>query len=185
MDKKLASGSFQRINVIGTSGCGKSTFSKKLAERIGVPYVEIDKVYWGPDWTEPADDVFFKKLGQALAKDKWVLDGNYTRTTHIKWKDVQVVIWLDYSFPLIFSRAVRRAVWRVATGVELWEGTGNKESLKMLFSKDSIVLWTWNTYHSNKVKYNKMMTDKNFAHIRFVRLSRPGEARKFLEEMTI
>ena len=73
----------QRINVIGTSGCGKTTFSKQLAQKMQLPYVEIDKIFWGPGWSMPADKVFFEKLETALSADAWVLDGNYTRTTFL------------------------------------------------------------------------------------------------------
>ena len=75
----------KRINVVGTSGSGKSTISKKLAENLGVPYIELDALFWGPNWTTTPDDEFFESLEKQLtATDGWVLDGNYSRTTPIK-----------------------------------------------------------------------------------------------------
>jgi adenylate kinase family enzyme len=183
MDKPLHLNVIQRVNVIGTSGCGKSTFSKKLATVMDAPYLEIDKMYWRPNWTFLDDDQFFKKMEEELKRDKWVLDGNYTRTTPVKWKNVQAVIWLDYSLLRILSRAISRAVVRVISGIELWEGTGNKESLKMLFSKESIVRWTWNTFDSNRVKYSEMMSDPRYSHIQFIRFSDPSDADRFLREL--
>ena len=41
-----------RVNVKGISGSGKSTFGRELAERLGVPYLEMDAVHHGPNWTE-------------------------------------------------------------------------------------------------------------------------------------
>ena len=32
-----------RINVIGTAGSGKSTFSKKIAEKLDIPCIEIEE----------------------------------------------------------------------------------------------------------------------------------------------
>lgn len=185
MDKDPDFHSFQRINVIGTSGSGKSTFSRKLAAIIGAPYLEIDHMFWGPDWTNLDDPEFFAKMEQQLDRDTWVLDGNYTKTAHIKWRHVQTIIWLDYSRYTIMSRAIRRAIWRIITQVELWQGTGNRESLRQLFSKDSIVRWSWNTYQSNRDRYNQLMTDSDYAHIRFIRLSDPREAEKFLNSIRI
>jgi adenylate kinase family enzyme len=173
--------SLRRINVIGTSGCGKSTFSQKLASILNVPYLEIDKIFWGPAWSEPSDEIFFKKLETELGRECWILDGNYTRTVPVKWKNVQTVIWLDYSFMRVMGRAIKRALWRVVTGVEIWEGTGNRETLKMLFGRDSIVLWSLKTFHANRKKYNEVINDKNYAHIKFVRLSGPRQAQHFLE----
>jgi len=183
MDSKIKLHSIQRINVVGTSGCGKSTFSKKLAAITGYPYMEIDQIFWEPNWRVPDDNIFFGKLELALEKDTWVLDGNFTRTIPIKWKNVQMVIWLDYSFFRIVSRVIIRSIRRAITRKELWEGTGNKESFKKLFSKESIVLWSINHYKSNKVQYDIMMSDKKYSHIRFVRLSSPGAAQKFLSSV--
>jgi len=74
-----------RINVIGTSGSGKSTFSKMLAKKMNVPYVEMDALHWKANWKESSDEELFNKLKNALSSEKWVLDGNYSKTEHIKW----------------------------------------------------------------------------------------------------
>lgn len=170
-----------RINVVGTTGSGKSTFSKQLATALQIPYVQIDQVYWGRNWYEPKDEEFFPKLQKAIAMDSWVLDGNYQRTQPIKWKNVQVVIWLDYSFPIVFYRAVKRAITRSLTKEELWEGTGNRESFrKSFFSTDSILLWTLKTYWRNRKRYQRDMEDCRYAHIQFFRLPSPAKANEFL-----
>jgi len=80
----------ERVNVIGTSGSGKSTFGRQLATRLGVPFVEMDAVYWGPDWTEPSDEAFIPKIKAIADGSHWVLDGNYSRTTAVKWRQVQL-----------------------------------------------------------------------------------------------
>jgi adenylate kinase family enzyme len=183
MDELLNPDFAWRVNVIGTSGCGKSTFSKKLSAIVGAPYIEIDKIFWGPEWSSVPDEEFFEKLEKELSIEKWVLDGNYTRTIPIKWKDVKLVIWLDYSFWRVFTRALRRALGRVITQVEIWEGTGNRESLKMLFSNDSIVLWTLKTYYKNRREYKKLMRGSKYAHVVFKRFSKPSEAEMFLKKV--
>tara|TARA_B100000029_G_scaffold512514_1_gene609361 strand:+ start:9644 stop:9868 length:225 start_codon:yes stop_codon:yes gene_type:complete len=73
-----------RINVLGTSGSGKSTFSKNLAEQLNIPYVQLDELFWKPNWTESSDEEFFPKIEDALSPDEWVLDGNYIRSTPVK-----------------------------------------------------------------------------------------------------
>ena len=70
----------RRINVVGTPGSGKTTFGRRLAEVLGLPFVEMDQVYWGRDWAEPTDEVFFPELERITAGPSWVLDGNYSRT---------------------------------------------------------------------------------------------------------
>jgi len=74
----------KKINVVGTSGSGKSTFSRTLATRLGYPYLEMDAMFWKPNWQESTDEEFFAKLNSALSQERWVLDGNYNRTVDIK-----------------------------------------------------------------------------------------------------
>ena len=52
-----------RINVIGTSGSGKSTFSSELSKALSIKHIEMDKVFWGKDWYWPSDDEFFSISG--------------------------------------------------------------------------------------------------------------------------
>ena len=169
-----------RINVIGTSGSGKTTFGRKLAEVLQIPFIELDAIFWGPDWTQPQDSELFSRLGDALAGDKWVLDGNYTRTLDIKWERVQNVVWLDYSFPRTVAQAIKRALGRIITQKELWPGTGNRESLKMLFSRESIVLYTIQSYGRKKKKILGYLSDPSYTQIKFFRIKSPKEARDFL-----
>ncbi|MGE4133077.1 MAG: adenylate kinase [Bdellovibrionales bacterium] len=144
----------------------------------------MDRIFWGPNWYWPPDEEFFEKLEKALQRDSWVLDGNYTRSLPIKWKSVEVVVWLDYPFGITVFRAVRRAIRRSLSGEEIWEGTGNRETFrKSFFSKDSIIWWTLKTYHQVKRKYKKMMVDPQFSHIRFVRIKSDAEADRFLREL--
>ena len=51
----------QRINVIGTSGSGKSTFAKELAKQLEINYIEMDALNWLPNWQEADPDKFFRK----------------------------------------------------------------------------------------------------------------------------
>ena len=81
-----------RINVLGTSGSGKTSVAKRIAKKLNIPYVELDELFWKPNWTESTDEEFFPKLEEALSADAWVLDGNYTRTIPIKWKRCQMVM---------------------------------------------------------------------------------------------
>ena len=177
-------GHMKRINIIGTSGSGKSTIGKKLAATLGYPYFQMDALFWKPNWTESCDKDFFASVAEATANPAWVLDGNYTRTQHIKWENVDTVIWIDYSFTRTFYQALKRAITRIVESKELWEGTGNTESFKKTFmSRESILIWTIKTYKNNKVRYEAMMYSKEFQHIKFVRLQSPKAAEAFISKL--
>ncbi|MGQ6597226.1 AAA family ATPase [Serratia sp. IR-2025] len=172
-----------KINVVGTSGSGKSTLARQLAERLDAPYIEMDRLYWRPEWQGTPDDAFLARLEQALAEagEGWVLDGNYSRTQPIKWREVDYILWLDYGFGRTLWQAVRRACRRAASKRELWPGTGNRESFRRsFFSRESIVLWTVRTYAKNRRKYLAEMAGAGRC---FIRLRSPRQAADFLRAL--
>jgi adenylate kinase family enzyme len=101
-----------RINVIGTSGSGKTTFCLQLAKKLNIPHIQLDEIFWKPNWQQSTDDEFYSKLRTALNSDHWILDGNYQRCEFIKWENIDLIIWLDYSFPRTVFQAIKRAIKR-------------------------------------------------------------------------
>lgn len=113
-----------------------------------------------------------------------MLDGNYNRSRSVKWREVDLVIWVDYSL----WRTLRQAVWRATSRAwrhqELWPGTGNRESFRRSFcSRESIILWTLKTWRQNRRRYLADMQDPQYRHIRFVRVRSPREAEALLREL--
>lgn len=173
-----------RFNVVGTSGSGKSTFAKMLATKLGYRYIEMDAIFWGPNWYWPPDEEFFPKLEKALEGDNWVVDGNYTRTIPIKWRHPITVIWIDLPFTTTLLQATKRALKRAISQKEIWPNTNNRESIrKSFFSKDSIILWTIKTYHKVKENYEALMKDPQFSHVTFVRIRSHKEAEAYLNSL--
>lgn len=147
-----------KINIIGTSGSGKSTFGRRIAEALAIPYIEMDRLYWRANWQGTPDDEFLATLEKALAASPdWVLDGNYNRTRDVKWRDVDLVVWIDRGFIRTLWQAVTRASRRAWHKQELWPGTGNRESFRRSFlSKDSIIIWTIKTWRSNRKRIKRI-----------------------------
>jgi hypothetical protein len=174
-----------RVNVVGASGSGKSTFSKRLASLLEQPSIEMDALFWNPNWSESPDELFFARLRSALAHPRWVLDGNYDRTLPIKWQNVTAVIWLDYSLPRTLLQGIERALFRAWTQVELWPGTGNRESFRgSFFSKKSVLLWALRSHGKLRTRYAERMTDPAYAEIAFFRLRSPAEAQAFFRRVS-
>ena len=174
-----------KIIVIGTTGSGKSTVAKKLSEILNVPHIQLDFLFWKPNWEQSTDEEFFSKIEKAIDKPRWVVDGNYNRTNHLTWKEADTVIWIDLPFWLTFYQIFKRSLIRAMTREELWEGTGNKESFLRMFSKDSILIWLFKTYSSNVSRYEERMIDPAYKHINFHRLRSKKEVTTFLKKLSM
>jgi adenylate kinase family enzyme len=172
----------ERINVIGTSGSGKTIFARELARLLGLPCYEMDALFWKPGWSESSDEELFRKVEEVTSGPRWVLDGNYTRTRAISWRRVQLVVWLDPSFMSTLCSVTARTVRRAFTREELWPGTGNRESLaQAFFTRKSIIWWAVSRHGHNRRKYSAAMAAPEYAHIRFVRLPSRAEAMSYLD----
>ena len=94
------------INVVGASGSGKSTLARRLAHRLGLRCIELDRLYWRPNWQGTPDEVFFAAIAAATASPGWGLDGNYNRSRSDKWREVDLVMWGDYGLWCTLRQAV-------------------------------------------------------------------------------
>jgi hypothetical protein len=119
----------------------------------------------------------------ALDLETWVLDGNYTRTIPIKWKHVDTIIWIDTPFLRNMWQSITRAIYRAYTQTELWEGTGNRESFRKMFSRDSIIWWAMKVHHRTRRKYTAAMESEQYAHLSFIRLRLRNACEDFLREL--
>ncbi|MDD0852119.1 hypothetical protein HBN50_03380 [Halobacteriovorax sp. GB3] len=170
----------KRIIVIGVTGSGKSTFSKKLSNILGLKYIQLDELFWLPNWEMTPDDQFFKKIDEATKDSSWIIDGNYNRTNHIHWPKADTVIWIDLPLWLTFYQNLSRSFNRALFRKEIWEGTGNKESFSRMFSKDSIVRWLFKTYRPHKKRNEDRLKSIEYSHINFHRLRSRREISDFL-----
>lgn len=174
-----------RYNVLGASGSGKTTFGRALATRLGYKFVEMDRVFWRPNWVEASDEEFLPAIEAATAGEHWVLDGSYSRTIPIKWRQPVTVIWLDYPLWLVMYRIIIRSISRAWRRNDIWQGLGNRESFrKSFFSKDSIILWSWKVFHRNKRQLPQLQADPALAHVSWIILKSPHQAQEFLANLT-
>lgn len=86
----------KKIIVIGPSGAGKSTFSRKLNKIINVPIYHLDNLFWKVDKTHIEKDLFDLKLNEILEQDEWIIDGDYSRTYEIRFKNADTIFFLNY-----------------------------------------------------------------------------------------
>lgn len=93
----------KKIIIIGCPGSGKSTFSKALHQRTGIPLYHLDMMYWNADRTTVEKSVFLARLSAALGEDAWIIDGNYASTMEMRMGACDTVIFLDYPTELCLA----------------------------------------------------------------------------------
>lgn len=165
-----------RIAIRGTSGSGKSTVGRSAADRLGVPFIELDGLRHLPDWQEMPDDDFRAQVARVVGGDGWVIDGNYRVVRPIVDERATQVVWLDLPRWLTMVQVIRRSIGRVVLRRELWNG--NRERWRNLLSRDplqSIILWAWTTHGRRRREYEAMLDD------RWVRLRSRREIRAWLD----
>src|SRR3954467_3894233 len=130
----------ERVNTLGVSGSGKSTVGRMLAERLDVPYVELDELHHGPGWTEATAEELCARVAPIAAQAAWVIDGSYrAKLGDLVLERADTVVWLDLPIRVWLPRLVRRTFGRMITGEELYNG--NRERLRNLFERPNIFGW--------------------------------------------
>ena len=169
----------KRVAVIGTSCSGKTTFARSLAQMMQVKHIELDAIYWLSNWTPRSEDEFRTLTQAAIAEEKWLLDGNYSRVRDIVWSQATALIWLNYSFPVVARRALGRTIRRVFDGEVLY--SENREIFcKAFLSRDSILLWVLKTYRRHRHEYPRLFQEPQHRHLQIFVLRSPEEADRFL-----
>jgi adenylate kinase family enzyme len=174
--------SLQRIVVVGTTGSGKTTMASRLSDRLGFPHIELDALYWGPNWQMRPQEEFRAAVEQATRGEAWVVDGNYSRTREIIWPRADTIVWLDYPLRLVLWRLWWRTLRRGIRKTELW--SGNRERLwTHFFTRDSLFLWALQTYNRRRREYPELLGKPEFSHLELVHLRSPGKANAWLEQL--
>jgi adenylate kinase family enzyme len=174
---------YYRIVVIGSTGCGKSTFAKQLANQLGLPHIELDAFHWGSGWKSIARETFRENVSFALRGEFWVADGNFDYAQDIIWKNAQLIIWLDYGLNVVLWRVLKRTLIRLITKEVLWNG--NVVTWKQVFCKNSVIMDALFTYGKRKSKYRLIMAHNDYHFLEFVHLQSPRAADEWLSSLSV
>jgi len=171
----------ERIVIVGRTGSGKTTLARELAGDLDVPHVELDALYFGPDFSTVPVSVLRERTSAAIAGEYWVTDGNKSAVRDLVWPRADTIIWLDYPLFVSLWRLGRRAVGRASTlGAQAAE-TGERKGLpRQLLSAAQGVTSALRSHMGQRRRYPRMFASSENQHLTVARLRSPRATRRWL-----
>ncbi len=165
----------ERIIIIGCGGAGKSTLAWQLGERLQIPVVHLDKLFWSPGWVQVSQEVFDARLAAELEKPQWVMDGNFNRTMPQRAAKCDTIIYLDFS-RLACLLGVAKRILTTYGKVRPDMGEGCPERFDLDFLK-----WVWN-FNKNKREENYRLLNET-VHAQAIVLKNRRMVKRFVKTL--
>ncbi len=173
-----------RILVDGVTGSGKSTLAAQLGARLGLPVHAMDDLTWEPGWVEVPKDVQRQRVAAVCAGESWVVDAAYRSWAEIVLDRAELVVALDFPRWVSLSRLLRRTAARILTRDEICNG--NRESLRVAFSHNSIVAWHFRSFRRKRERMRAWAAaPKEPAGPEIVLLDSPRAVRAWLRTLPV
>jgi ATPase family associated with various cellular activities (AAA) len=174
-----------RIVVVGRTGSGKTTLARELAAALGVPHVELDALYFGPEFSTAPLEVLRERTRKAIAGERWVTDGNKRAVRDLVWPRADTIIWLDYSLGVSLWRLGRRARRRAAQLRGEAARTGRRGALpRQLLAAARGVLTALRSHAGQRREYATAFSDPANGHLAVARLRSPRATREWLARVS-
>lgn len=165
-----------RVLVIGMAGAGKSTFSRELSARTGLPVIHLDVHYWKPGWMKPSESEWREKQRALLSEPAWIADGNDPETLDLRLERADTVVLLETPWWICAGRAFLRGV-RKPVG-EMPEGCDDS-AIRRLRDEWRLVGVIWR-HRRSEVEHAQAMISQHGKHVVLRRIRSKQEGRDFL-----
>lgn len=170
----------QRVAVVGSSGAGKTTVSIQIARTLGCVHTELDGLFHQAGWTRLPPEDFRAEVGEIVAGETWVVDGNYSEVQPLVLARADTVVWLDLPRLAVMGQLVPRTLGRMLSRKPLWNGNTEKLSnLLRLDPEENVLLWAWTQHARVRRRYADLAA--NPGPLDVVRLGSRTEVRRFLD----
>lgn len=181
-----------RISILGLSCSGKSTLSSVLTRIFKIDSIELDSINFIQNCIELSKDDFVSKTLQRignLESNGFVVDGNYfnkLRNSRV-FEMIDLVIWIDYSFVISFSRLIWRSLNRALLRKKVCGE--NYETFHQIFCSRQSLIFQILKHHYSVIcgQKKKMEINKEFFKSidvecpTIIRVISPFELRKVIE----
>jgi len=107
----------KKVAIVGCGGSGKSHVARALGDVLDAPVTHLDAAFYDDEWNELPMEKFTAVQRDLVAREKWVIDGNYNSTLQIRLEACDTVVLMDVS--------TLAALWGVSSR-QLRHGAGHK-----------------------------------------------------------
>ena len=175
----------ERILILGGTGSGKTTLARELAAALHVPHVELDSLYFGPEFSTAPLPLLRERTSAAIAGDRWVTDGNKRAVRDLVWPRADTIVWLDYPLALRLWRLAKRARRRTSVLKAQAAETGGQTGLaRQVLAAARGVLTALRSHAGQRREYPRMFAEPANRHLAVVRLRSPRATRQWLARAT-
>ena len=166
----------KKVLVIGSGGAGKTTLAKLLAARLDIELIHLDSIYWKPGWVETPKAEWLKAVEQLIAREVWIMDGNYSGTFDLRIQACDTVIFLDLPRLVCMWRVIKRLLlnWN-QNRPEMSDDCRERFNLGFLF-------WVWGYPRRTRPKVLSMLREHS-QDKKVVILRSQSEVQEFLASL--
>ncbi len=155
-----------KIVIFGCGGSGKSTMARILGERLGIPVIHLDQLYWRPGWQHVTDEEFQVLLKEKLSGEEWIMDGNFNGTLPLRLEHSDMAIYLDFSRFTCLRGVIGRVIrYYGKTRPDMGTDCPDKFDLKFL-------AWVWSFNKKNRSRYYQLLSELQGKEVHILRKRR-------------
>ncbi|MGD9638056.1 MAG: hypothetical protein AB7U85_03245 [Alphaproteobacteria bacterium] len=147
----------RRICILGPSSSGKSTLANALSKKLNVEFFHLDLCAHleNTDWVRKPDDIFLKDHNEIIAKENWIIDGNYRVSMPQRMARATGVIWLDFNVWCCVWRYVKRCYSKNQGRYGSLSGASREFNW-------NLIKFTIYNYPKNRLRYQEILQDKKY-----------------------
>ena len=135
-----------KICIVGPSGAGKTTITKKLADELKISTYIFDEIYWnisGTEFVKNSEETISRGTQEIVLQDRWIVEGAYDKRLLPLLLECSLILKMEVPFYLRTIRLLQRYLQSVVTGKK------PKETLKNTIE----LIWFSHNYDKRLEKF--------------------------------
>lgn len=100
-----------KICIVGPSGAGKTTITKKLADELNISTYGFDEIYWnisGTEFVKNSEETISQGIKEIILQDSWIVEGAYDKRLLPLLLECSLILKMEVPFYLRTIRLLQR-----------------------------------------------------------------------------